>query len=226
MTRNGVRLCETQRFRVFLVSSLKNGNPFAVVSLYIIYRNAHRYLRTRTANAIKRSSALTTRPLPKQLITETATHGCAVFLVARFKIGHTRRKLPVTQTATSRFNAYLADAPGICRSIRLCSHAGTIIYKQASFVKRFSAYFSDFFDIFSDFLHCKLFHTPNRVFRRFSKPLIRVFSGNRSSYFTLFLRFFQYTVPGVLRFFCKLLFCDFLRAISANQKYRFRLLLI
>ena len=131
----------------------------------------------RTLRAQKKRIAvlLTTRTLPQQLITEAAHTGVQYFLSPGLKIGHTRRKLPVTQTATSRFNAYLADAPGICRSIRLCSHAGIIIYKQTRFVKRFSAYFSDFFDIFFDFFTQKLFCTPNRVFPAFSKPLIRVF---------------------------------------------------
>ena len=168
--------------------------------VYIIQRKKRIGISGRTQPHAKRSSALTTRPLPKQLITETATRGCAVFLVARFKIGHTRRKLPVTQTATSRFNAYLADAPGICRSIRLCSHAGIIIYKQTRFVKRFSAYFSDFFDIF---LPQTISHTKPGVFCFFKATHPGVFckkSSTCTSYFTIFLQTFQYTVPCVLKF--------------------------
>jgi len=83
-----------------------------------------------------------------QLITYADTHGCAVFLVARFKIGHTLRKLPVTQTATSRFIAYRADAwQVICsHSIRLVAVTQDILYNIAS---PLSSLFSWFFKIFS-----------------------------------------------------------------------------
>lgn len=40
----------------------------------------------------------------------TARTVTSVFVVARFKIGHTRRKFPVTRTATSRFIAYLVQS--------------------------------------------------------------------------------------------------------------------
>ena len=40
----------------------------------------------------------------------TARTVTSVFVVARFKIGHTRRKFPVARTATSRFIAYLVQS--------------------------------------------------------------------------------------------------------------------
>lgn len=147
MTRNGVRLGETPTLPGVSCLIIKKRKPFCR-RFFVFWAKTRIGISGYTQPHAKRSGALTTRPLPKQLITETATHGCAVFLVARFKIGHTRRKLPVTQTATSRFNAYRADAPGICRSIRLCSHADIIIYKRARFVKRFFAYFLIFFGFF------------------------------------------------------------------------------
>ena len=103
-----------------------------------------------------------------QLITYADTHGCAVFLVARFKIGHTLRKLPVTQTATSRFIAYRADVTQvIClHSIRLVAVTQDILYYITS---PLSSVFSLFFKIFLNFFRKKCrtaFGTPFRVFQR------------------------------------------------------------
>lgn len=79
-----------------------------------------------------------------------------------------------------------------------------------------SSVFPHIFQIFSIFFCRKLFHTPNRVFSAFSKPLIRVFSAKNHQpvlpILQFFLQAFQYTVPGVLKFsriFAKLFPPDF-----------------
>ena len=112
---------------MFHAFSLKNGNAALYYILYIIDIGISGRAHLQLFKAKARFNNKTRRT---QLITYADTHGCAVFLVARFKIGHTLRKLPVTQTATSRFIAYRADVTQvIClHSIRLVAVTQDILY--------------------------------------------------------------------------------------------------
>lgn len=161
------------RSRVFHVSSLKNGNPRTL--LYIIY-NRRKYLRTRATIAYSAIERFNNKTRRTQLITYADTHGCAVFLVARFKIGHTLRKLPVTQTATSRFIAYRADVTQvIClHSIRLVAVTQDILYYIKSLL---SSVFSLFFQNFLSF------------FRKFSRRrFLSTFPGVSTLFYSIFTK--------------------------------------
>ena len=74
---------------------------------------------------------------------------CFVITAARFKIGHTQRKLPVAPTATSRFIAYQ-----FCAVIytALCSHAIYIIHYNKAYCKRSFPYLTFYLQ-----LHMKKF---------------------------------------------------------------------
>ena len=123
-----------------------------------------------------------TRPHRDRSSRKQCIRGFSVFLVARFEIGHTRRKFPALPAATSRFNAYLADAPVICHSIRpVQSRKYYYIYKYIIC----QAFFSWFFKIFQSFFRWnaqkdfltlpRVFPAKNRVFYPLHPPVCSLF---------------------------------------------------
>lgn len=207
MTRNGVRLRETQRFRVFLAFSLKNGNPFDRLSYIIYKRKTHRYLRTRTATH-KAPQCFNNKTLPKQLITETAHTGVRYFLSPGLKsdilsgnyLSH--RQQPPASTHILRTLRGYAEASA-------CAVTQVLLYisKQA-----LSSLFCNFFGFFRIIFSQIRFTHHSGCSQPFCKATA---PGVCNVIITFSIRFCNTTVPGVFR---KILFKEIVRRLP---DYRF-----
>lgn len=188
MTRNGVRLRETQRFRVFLAFSLKNGNPFDRLSYIIYKRKTHRYLRTRTATH-KAPQCFNNKTLPKQLITETAHTGVRYFLSPGLKsdilggnyLSH--RQQPPASTHILRTLRGYAEASA-------CAVTQVLLYISE---QALSSLFSQFFRIFSNYFFANPIYTPFRVFSALLKSHC---SGCLQCNYNIFYSVLQYHRAG------------------------------
>ena len=73
-------------------------------------------------------------------------------LVARFEIGHTPRKKPTSQVATSRFNAYLLQSRSIiiAHTPLNCNRFHFFIFRTYPNFQRFFCIFYTYFNIFTN----------------------------------------------------------------------------